>query len=345
MRLIAPCQTTRKMHTRRRPTTVSRLKSRLQARFFRWALRGRTRESAPILLNQHRIYVLPTGQGITFSIMLGLMLIGAINYSLSLGYALVFLLAALGTVTLLNTFRNLFQLRILAWHCSPVFAGEHAVFGLVLDNPRTQTRYGLCVNLPDQAPEEINLDASSQQEVLLDYPAPHRGWLDLPRVTLSTTWPLGLVRVWGYAAPELRCLVYPQPTSNAPPLPMPPGDTGEGGYNIDGQDDFAGLRVHHPSDPLHHVAWKAAARQDEGPLLTKQFTNTAAQTLWLDWNALPPNKDIEQSLSILTRWVCDAHAHHMTWGLRLPSLEIAPASGAAHFHTCLRHLALYGTPQ
>lgn len=319
------------------------LKLRLQQLFFRWALRGRTRENAPILLNQHRIYVLPTGQGVTFAVMLGLMLIGAINYSLSLGYALVFLLVSLGILTLLHTFRNLFHLRIVAWRCSPVFAGERAVFDLVLDNEREQPRHAIVLNLPDQPMEEVDLVARSRLEVHLDYPTTHRGWLELPRVTLSTTWPLGLVRVWGYAAPELRCLIYPQAASHAPPLPMPPGDTGEGGYNKDGQDDFAGLRSHHPSDPLRHVAWKAAARQDEGPLLTKQFTNSAAQTLWLDWDSLPKNMDIEQSLSILTRWLCDAHANHMTWGLRLPAVEIAPASGASHFHTCLRHLALYGT--
>lgn len=320
------------------------LKSRLQERFFRWALRGRTREQAPILLNQHRIYVLPTGQGVTFAVMLGLMLIGAINYSLSLGYALVFLFASLGTVSLLNTFRNLFHLRILTWRCSPVFAGERAVFDLVLDNARMQPRHAICINLPEHPLIEIDLNANSQQEVHLEYPTTRRGWLELPRVTLSTTWPLGLVRVWGYAVPDLRCLIYPQPARYAPTIPMPPGDTGEGGYAIDGQDDFAGLRSHHPSDPLRHVAWKAAARQDEGPLLTKQFTHSAAQTLWLDWNSLPPNKDVEQSLSILARWLCDAHANNLTWGLRLPAMEIPPASGLSHFHACLRQLALYESP-
>ncbi|MCZ7653204.1 MAG: hypothetical protein M5R42_01390 [Rhodocyclaceae bacterium] len=35
------------------------------------------------------------------------MLIRAINYNLSLGYALIFLLAGLGLVALLRTFRNL----------------------------------------------------------------------------------------------------------------------------------------------------------------------------------------------------------------------------------------------
>jgi hypothetical protein len=35
------------------------------------------------------------------------MLIGAINYNLSLGHALVFLLAGLGLVAMVHTFRNL----------------------------------------------------------------------------------------------------------------------------------------------------------------------------------------------------------------------------------------------
>ncbi|MBP9712393.1 MAG: DUF58 domain-containing protein [Sterolibacterium sp.] len=318
------------------------LKTQLQEGFYRWALRGKRRETPPILLDQHRIYVLPSGQGLAFGGMLVLMLIGAMNYSLSLGYALVFLFAGLGTVTILHTFRNLAHLRLLTGRCPPVFAGEMAAFGLTLDNTRQQPRCAIRLNLPGQPACEYDLPAASAQHLFLEYPAPQRGWLDLPRVTLASTWPLGLVRAWGYATPELRCLIYPAPATQPPALPMPPGNTGEGGHASEGQDDFSGLRAHHPGDPLRHVAWKAVARQEDGPLLTKQFTRSAALTLWLDWNALPPGNDTEQCLSILTRWVCDAHANHMTWGLRLPSLILPPASGDEHFHTCLRHLALYG---
>lgn len=319
------------------------LKAALQERFYRWALRGTPPEPTPIVLSQRRVYVLPTGQGVAFAGMLVLMLVAAMNYNLSLGYALVFLLAGLGTVTILHTFRNLAHLQILSGRTAPVFAGETASFRLNLVNLRDTARPGIRLNLPALPVIEVEVPAQGDVEAHLDLPAPRRGWLILPRVTLTTTYPLGLIRTWSYAAPDLRCLAYPTPAPEAPPLPAMPGAAGGDAQLADGNDDFAGLRRHQPSDPLRHVAWKAVARQDSGPLQTKLFSGAAAQSLWFDWAALPQTLDTEQRLSVLTRWICDAHAAGMDWGLRLPGCEIEPAGDDGHFHTCLKKLALYGT--
>ena len=63
------------------------------------------------------MFVLPTRAGLAYLVALVVMLIGAINYPLSLGYALVFLLGGLGVSTILNTFRNLAHLRITTGRC------------------------------------------------------------------------------------------------------------------------------------------------------------------------------------------------------------------------------------
>ncbi|MFA7268736.1 MAG: DUF58 domain-containing protein [Sterolibacterium sp.] len=314
----------------------------LRARFFRWALRGPSPESVPITLTQRRVFVLPTRQGLAYAVSLLVMLIGAINYNLSLGYALVFLLAGLGTTAILHTFRNLAHLQIRAGRCPPVFAGEQAGFGLVLVNQRSQqSRPAIRLRVPGQLPVEVDIPAQASMEVRLEIPSTCRGWLSLPRVTLETTYPLGLIRCWGYAAPDLRCLIYPSPAKAAPPWPAMPGEHGGAKQQTVGMDDFAGLRAHQPADPLRHVAWKAVAGQDEGSLLTKQFSGSAAKTLWLDWNALSAYPDSELRLSVLTRWLCDAHAAGLVWGLRIPGHELAPAADDAHFHAGLKLLALY----
>ena len=110
-----------------------------------------------------------------------------------------------------------------------------------------------------------------------------------------------------------------------------------------GSDDFAGLREHQFTDPPRHVAWKIVARQDSEELLTKLFAGESAQSLWLDWHALPAGMDAESRIAILARWTCDARRAGLTWGLRLPAQTIAPGSGDAHYHHCLRALALHGT--
>ena len=318
------------------------LAAALHSRFLRWALRGPTPEATPVLLTRQRIFVMPTAFGLSYCLLLMVMLIAAINYDLSLAYALVFLLAGLGVVCIFHSFRNLAQLSIAPGRTPPSFAGEDARFTLILNHPGDEPRPALRLGLPGQAEVAVDLPAADSCEVSLTLPTRARGWLAMPRLRLETTYPLGLIRAWAYAAPDLRCLVYPAPHEFAA-QPAASSDTPGGGSGSSvGRDDFSGLRQHHPADPLRHVAWKAAARTEQGPLLTKLFEGGQAQTLWLDFDALPPGTDVETGLSMLCRAVCAAATEGARWGLRLPGLSLAPAGGEDHRAACLSALALYG---
>jgi len=320
---------------------LATLRHRLHENFVRWALRVRPPEPAPIVLTQRRVYVLPTRAGLAYATALGVILLGAMNYNLSLGHALVFLLAGLGVVAILHTFRNLVLVAIRPGRCEPVFAGGLAQFDLVLENRRPDARICLRLFTGEETPLEVDIGPHASTVATLNVPAAKRGWLSMPRLTIETTWPLGLVRAWSYAVPDLSCLVYPAPATKAPPLPWrcesARGSTRDGR----GADDFAGLRNHQAADPPRHVAWKAVARQQDGPLLTKLFSGAAAQQLWLDWEALPDAIDAEQRLSILARWMLDADAAGLAWGLRLPAVRLAPDNGPAQLGAGLRALALH----
>jgi uncharacterized protein (DUF58 family) len=318
-----------------------RLTAALHERFVVWALRVRTPEPAPVVLTRHRVYVLPTRSGFAYTVALLVMLLGAINYNLSLGYLLTFLLGGLGIVTILHTFRNLAGTRITPGRALPVFSGDTAVFTLLLDvtSSRRQIRLWL------QDGDSVSIDPRPEltSEAGLRLPAGGRGWLVLPRVGIETTYPLGLVRAWAYCAPDFRCLVYPRPATDAPPLPWASGESDGLRPGGQGYDDFAGLRDHHPADPPRHVAWKTAAHLGPDlPLMTKQFSDGAAARLWLDWDALPPGMLTEDRLSALTRWALDAHTDGLSWGLRLPGRTLTPASGELHLQSALTALALYG---
>ena len=320
---------------------LATLRHRLHETFVRWALRVRPPEAAPIVLTQRRVYVLPTRAGLAYATALGVILLGAMNYNLSLGHALVFLLCGLGIVAILHTFRNLALISIRPGRCEPVFAGGLAQFDLVLANPRPEGRTSLRLFFNDEAPIEVDIGPQASTVATLDAPAARRGWLSIPRVTIETTWPLGLVRAWSYAVPDLRCLVYPTPATKAPPLPWR-GESARGSVREgSGTDDFSGLRNHQAADPPRHVAWKAVARQQDGPLLTKLFSGAAAQQLWLDWEELPTGLDTEQRLSVLARWMIEADAAGLAWGLRLPGIRLAPDNGPAQLAAGLRALALH----
>lgn len=314
----------------------------LQHRFLRWALRGPAPEASPVTLTQRRIFVLPTLFGLSYSLMLLLMLVAAINYGLSLAHALVFLLAGLGVVCIFHSFRNLASLRIAPGRTPPAFAGDDAHFSVILSNPSPQPRFALRLALAGQPEVEVDLPPLAGVELALKLPTRARGWLAMPRLRLATTYPLGIIRAWAYAAPDSRCLVYPAPHSHSPaPAALPADDAGTAG-RAEGLEDFSGLRQHRPADPLRHVAWRAAARTEQGTLLTKLFDGGQARTVWFDWAALPESADLETRLSMLTRGVCDAASAGVFWGLRLPTTTVAPSQGEPHFHACLAALALYG---
>jgi uncharacterized protein (DUF58 family) len=312
----------------------------LREQFIRWALRGKPPEASPITLGQRRVYVLPTRAGLGFAAALLTMLIGSINYNLSLGYVLTFLLAGLGIVAILHTFRNLVRLKVSRGRTPPVFAGEPAAFHVVLASDIE--RHAIRLWLSGGENTTVDVVAHDSADACLRLPTTQRGWLALPRFGLATTWPLGLIRAWAYCAPDMRCLVYPKPAAKAPPLPWGAGEHGGRRSGGQGSDDFTGLRSHQPADPPRHVAWKTAARHgDDAPLLTKQFDGAATARIWLDWHDAPGD-DVEARLSILTRWALDAHAAGLDWGLRLPGRDFAPAAGEAHLQAALTALALHG---
>lgn len=307
----------------------------LKQRLFRWHSDG----TAPIRLGQRRIFIVPSRAGLLYAAVLIVMLVGAINYNLALGHALVFLLGGLGLAGMVHTFRNLYGLVITPGRCEPVFAGEIAHFRLTLDNPRDAPRLALELEAEAGKPLGTAVAAQDSTPIALPLNAGRRGWLELPRVRLSTRYPLGLYSAWSYLQPAMRCLVYPRPLASPlpQPLPMPDGDAAGGD---DGQEDFAGFRPHQPADSPRHVAWKASAREaGERPLLVKQFAGGAQLELQLDWAALDAEPEIR--LSLLCGWVLAAAGSGVRYGLHLPGRDIAPDSGEPHRLRCLEALALF----
>lgn len=309
----------------------------LKQKLFRWKSDG----TAPLRLGQRRIFILPTRGGMLFALALLVMLLGAINYTLALGHALVFLLAGLGLVGMVHTFRNLHGLVITPGRSEPVFAGESAHFQLLLGNDRRNPR--LALTLEAEAGKSVNVAVNAQERAKIAIPLStrQRGWLDLPRVRLSTCYPLGLFVAWSYLQPAMRCLVYPQPINTPLPPPSPISANGERSGD-GGQEDFAGFRQRQPADSPRHVAWKASARDaGERPLLVKQFSGGAQVELTLDWSLTDPATALETRLSILTGWVLAAEMAAYQYGLRLPGQDIAPSAGDAHQRRCLEALALF----
>lgn len=317
----------------------------------RWFFARQEAASGSIELNQPRIYVLPTKAGALFALAVLVMYVGAINYNLGLGHALVFLLIGLSLTGMLHAFRNLLGLRLRAGKVTPVFAGEIAHFEVLVENRRDEPRPGICLQKYDanatsgDTTQHADLAPRSMTAISLPERAARRGILTLGRLIVSTRYPLGFFRAWSYPWPISQCLIYPAPIFL--PLPPPRGSDrtiGSQAVQTDSQDDFAGFRRHQPGDSPRHVAWKIYARDAaESPLLVKEFAGSGLVQYWLDWNLTSLASDTETRLSTLCGWVLQAQRDNIAFGMNLPGFRLLPGQGEQHVAQAMEALALFGT--
>ncbi len=300
---------------------------------------GEGPRSGAITLTRRRIYILPTRSGMIFGMILGAMLLAAMNYNNSMAHALTFLLASLAVVSILHSYRNLQGLNFQAGHCASVFAGETLSFPVYVSNPSARSRLALKLGWPRHAPISIDLPPGGGQWIHLERPSGRRGLHAMGRFTVYTRYPLGLFHAWSHLEFAQHGLVYPEPAAAQPFPHTLAAETGAGARMGHGSEDFAGLRPYHPGDSLRQVHWKTLAK--ERGVMTKQFSGGQERELIFAWDGLS-GMETEARLSLLCRWVLDADRLGLRYGLALPHAHLESDSGVAHRHQCLKALALFG---
>ena len=308
------------------------------ARFRRQFFHVDPSDLAPVILRHRRIYILPTRRGAAFIATIVIMLVTSLNYALSLGFMVTFLLSGLVAAALLHTFRNLAGMEIRPLSAGDAFAGNVLPFTLALAG-RGSPRCAIALTTPDGAEVVVDVAADGALPVTVGVPAARRGRHPLGRVTLSSEHPLGLWHGWAYVHFPLHGIVYPAPEADAPPLP--PGIAGdEASTSARGEDaDLAGLRAYQSGDPLQRIAWKTVARGVGWH--TKQFEGTGGGgTLELSWYALPAALDAETRLARLTAWVLAAERAARPFALAVPGTALPEGKGRDHRRQALTALAL-----
>ena len=312
-------------------------RTRLLQRLFR----ARAEDALPLTVRHQRIYVLPTARGLAFLAALLLMLVASINYALSLGHALSFLLTGLFAATLLHTYRNLAGLEVLAARPGTAFAGEPLGFALELAERDGRERTGIRVAARDGGSATASLAAGNRSRVELEVPTARRGVRALGRLTLSSDWPLGLWRAWSYVHAPVAGLVWPAPEADAPPLPTGGRGDGDGARSAASDGDVAGLRAYEVGDAPSRVAWKSAAR---GTGLRVRLFDERGASARVVLNLEAANAHgTEARLSRLAAWVLEAERHGTDYALELPGLALGPDRGEARRHVALDALAHVGS--
>ena len=315
-------------------------------RFRSW-FENRLALSDHITLTQRTVYILPTRPGLMLGVTLMILLVASINYQLNLGYLLTFLLAGSALIGMHVCHGTL---RGLAMHLqapSAHYAGATAPVDIRLTNTRRATRHGIGLSVLDSDASKhwvwTDVPGQGNSTVQVAFKPTGRGLHRLPTLTAETRFPLGTFRVWTVWRPAAEVLVYPAPESHAPPLPPGEPRSGDAANASRARDtgDFDGVRGYKRGDPLRQVVWKKAAKADESGngLVVRDSAQSNALELWLDFMQAGTG-DKEHKLSRLCAWVLAADKQAVVYGLRLPTLSIAPASGEVHKRQCLEALAL-----
>jgi uncharacterized protein (DUF58 family) len=316
-----------------RPTTNFDVRASLRRRFESW-VRPRTPEPLPVSIDRRRVYVLPSGFGLFFAALLATMALGALNDNNNPALLLALLLAGAAQASLIAAHLQLSGLKLIALGAEPVTAGESLSLRVHLRSDDGRERRGLRVECGEETASASLVDGAG--EAVVELATTRRGWLQPPKLRISTRQPLGLAFAWCHAWPRTQLLVYPRPERDAPPLPGGGGEGSRARPHIAG-DEPHHLRAYRQGDPRRDIAWNPSARH--GALLVREYERREGAETVLDWRelaALPT----EARISRLARWVDEAERRNLRYRLRLPGQSIGPAQGPSHRHACLRALAL-----
>jgi uncharacterized protein (DUF58 family) len=295
-------------------------------------------------LNQRNIYIVPTKAGFVFALTLVLMLLASINYQLNLGYALVFLLAGAGFVSMHLTHGTL---RGLTLHLRPVptvFAGDAAPLEVVLTSPGGD-RHGVALHFEDRETHGTgwawsDVPSGGQVSARLSVVPPARGQHPAPALVVETGFPFGLFRAWTVWRPASQVLAWPRPETPAPPLPATAARSDDHRPQLLRSEgaELDGVRAWRRGDGLRQVVWKKVARS--GELVSRNTAGSGARELNLNWQSAR-TPDVEHRLSRLAAWVLAADRAGHAYRLELPGRALPAAHGDSHRRAALDALALW----
>jgi uncharacterized protein (DUF58 family) len=295
----------------------------------------RKKEQLPLLIYWRRIFILPTKPGLFFGFIALLMLIASLNFNNNMGLMMTFLLMGLAQVALYRVFFNLRNLTIHSISAKPVFLGETAIYTISLNSK--ENKYDICISNEHFQQQLLELPAEELTTIHAQKNTTRRGWQALGKIKVHTSYPFGLFFAWIWTNLDGKCLVYPTPESNPPPLPFHAQSEGNTQVITSGEE-FHGLKPYQSGDSMRLIAWKRTAQT--GELISRELQQNQGEKLLLDYSQMPLN-DSEHKLSRLTAWVLIAQQQQVDYRLKLPQFDSDFGYSDAHLLSCLKALALF----
>ena len=287
-------------------------------------------------LGQSVIYILPSRFGWWFVFLIALLYLMGTNYQNNLILLLSFMLLSLLMVMMLLAFLNMHKLKLAVKQDAQCFAPEPATLPLQLSGNHCQM---LHIGLRGQRQRQLLEILSQEQTFTLALPLLSRGYYPLPRLELSSTFPLGLFRCWSYPALSSAIWVYPEAIEqfNVNTERLAEQATKQtASHALQEPDDVKNYRA---GDSPKRILWRKLASSPEQPVVRSHSGEASPLPHWIKIPALQ-GAALETVLSHACFHLLALEQQGHSYGLQTPSVTIAPAKGAMHLERCLQELAL-----
>ena len=312
------------------------MKKLLEQRWLQW-LKRRMPTLEEVELHRRNIFILPSKFGVFFALLNVLLFVMGVNYQNNLVIILSSFCFSLFVTTMLLCYQNMAGMLI-----KPVLRQEYVATQLLSIECQIRTvkvKHGICFNYKAH-PQRFIPMLEQQSSIALTVKGKPRGVHRLPRLVVSSEYPLGLFRAWANLEFEQDVVVFPNPIASAQQLSAV--EQGDGAYSskrtISG-DSFSGLEPYREGESLKHVAWKQLA-QGRG-FLSKQFEQTLGEPQWLNLDEID-GSDIEMRLSHMAYLVNYYSSLNQPFGVKLGNKKIPVGQGNSHRKNTLTLLATFG---
>lgn len=330
----------------------SRIKQRIRKRYDVW-IRNRAKPTQETTLSQRRIYIFLSREGILYAVLLLITFIAGVNYANNLVLGLCFYLGSVLVICIHYTYAQLSGLHIKLLEVANAEAGGKVLVRIQVaatgSKPHRQIRMAFYEDKHADVPknsEYISPKYTAQtlpsvlepQIVTFYLPAGKRGKFTLPRLTLSSVYPLGILRTWSYVHFSPTSWVWPKPlafTQYGQDFTAASSEATVTGQKK-GQDDFDKLDTYQQGESMARVSWRHVA-SGRG-ILTKHFADPVGQDVLLDYANMPASTH-EAKLSQLSFAVQQLSQSYTPYALSLPSGQLALNAGSEHEKQALLLLA------
>jgi hypothetical protein len=315
---------------------TTQFKKRARNYWNQW-IKKRNPASNPQIFDSKNLYILPSGFGWAYGLVLLTLFSGAINYQISTIFLMTFLLAIIGLVSAWEAHANMKGLSIKLISIEDAQQGKPAQISLLI-NSNNKIRFGLEFQVAKQSKHRLEKTTVEGLQFIVPIETSMRGCFSLPPIVISSLFPFGIFRVWGYAHFEKHYYVYPEPIS--PDFwPLRITNQNNKKKNIAGDDELYELKqVENPWIQPNLIAWKIAAK---GQGWYQKTMSTNEGDYWrFSLNDLPTT-DLEKKLQHLSYWLQTAELKGFFYSIELEKTYTKCSQGTQHLQRCLRLLAVY----